>query len=126
MTHETVAQCNARYDAEREARISKEVAEYPHRLTTVLTRASDAAFGVVYALGACDNKLRVTDGNNSLYWDLAYTHSSNSQEQLEYLEDELDSKDAEAKRQDELARSAFNKLTKEEQQALGLNSRFNW
>jgi hypothetical protein len=132
MTHETIAQRNARWHAaEREARISKEVAEYPHRLTTVLTRAGAAAFSVVYAVGACDNKLRVTDGNNSLYWDLAFVHSSNSQEQLVCLEDELARRDTEAaefaaaQRQYDLVRSAFKKLSKDEQQALGLNNRFN-
>jgi hypothetical protein len=130
MARETVAQRNARYDAETEARLSKEVAEYPQRLMTVLTRAGDADFD----LDVRDNKFRVTGNtdeydDNSLHWDLAYAHSPNSQEQLERLEDELDrnaAEAAEAKRQDELARSAFNKLTKEEQQVLGLNSRFNW
>jgi hypothetical protein len=125
MARETAAQRNARFDAELEARISKEVAEYPQRLMTVLTRSVADAF----ELDVRDNKFRVTDRNNSLYWDLAYAHSSNSQEQLERLEDELarrGTEAAEAKRQDELARSAFNKLSKEEQQALGLNSRFNW
>jgi hypothetical protein len=125
MARETVAQRNARFEAEREERLSREVAEYPARLMAVLTRSGDAHFD----LDVRDNKFRVTDRNNSCHWDLAYAHSSNSQEQLERLEDELarrDTEAAEAKRQDELARSAFNKLSKEEQQALGLNSRFNW
>ena len=125
MTRETVAQRNARFNAEIEARLSREVAEYPQQLMAVLARSSDAYFD----LDVRDNKFRVTDRNNSDYWDLAYAHSSNSQDRLDALVWTLDQRDAEAaeaKRKDELARSAFNKLTKEEQEALGLNSRFNW
>jgi len=125
MARETVAQRNARFEAEQEERLSKEVAEYPQRLMTVLTRSVADAFELTVA----DNKFRVDDRNNSVRWHLAYAHSVMSQERLEDLEHTLDRKDAEAaeaKRKDELARSAFNKLTKEEQQALGLSSRFNW
>ena len=125
MTRETAAQRNTRFDAELEARLSKEVAEYPQRLMTVLTRSVADAFD----LAVSDNKFRVEDRNNSVWWNLAYAHSSMSQERMEDLEYTLDRKDAEsaeAKRKDELARSAFNKLSKEEQQALGLSSRFNW
>jgi hypothetical protein len=125
MARETAAQRNARFDAELEARLSKEVVEYPARLMAVLTRSVADAF----ELDVRDNKFRVTDRNNSVWWTLAYAHSSESQERLEDLEYTLDrraAEAAEAKRKDELARSAFNKLSKEEQQALGLNSRFNW
>jgi len=125
MTRETVAQRNARFEAEHEERLSREVAEYPQRLMTVLSRVADAYFD----LDVRDNKFRVDDRNTSVWWNLAYAHSSMSQERLEDLEYTLDRKDAEAaeaKRKDELARSAFNKLSKEEQAALGLSSRFNW
>ena len=125
MARETVAQRNARFEVELEARLSREVAEYPQRMMAVLARAADAYFDLTVR----DNKFRVDDRNNSDFWDLAYAHSSNSQERLEDLEYTLDRKDAEAaeaKRKDELARNAFNKLSKEEQQALGLSSRFNW
>ena len=125
MARETAAQRDARFDSERNARLSREVAEYPQRLMTVLARATDAYF----ELSVSDNKFRVDDQVNIEYWIMAYAHSSNSQERLERLEYTLDRKDAEAaeaKRKDELARTAFNKLTKEEQQALGLSSRFNW
>jgi hypothetical protein len=125
MARETAAQRNERFDVEREARLSREVAEYPARLMAVLARSADAYFDLTVR----DNKFRVDDRNNSDYWDLAYAHSSNSQDRLDSLVWTLDQRDAElaeAKRKDDLARSAFNKLTKEEQQALGLNSRFNW
>lgn len=125
MARETAAQRDARFDAELEARLSKEVAEYPERLMAVLTRAVADAF----ELTVSDNKFRVDDRNNSVWWNLAYAHSPMSQERLEDLEYTLDRKDAEAaeaKRKDEFAREAFNKLTKEEQQALGLSRRWNW
>jgi hypothetical protein len=106
-------------------RIALHNLEYPERLMAVLARSTDAYFD----LDVRDNKFRVTDRNNSDYWDLAYAHSSNSQERLEDLVWTLDQRDAaaaEAKRKDDLARAAFNKLSREEQEALGLNSRFNW
>jgi len=125
MARETAAQRAVRFEAEHEERLSKEVAEYPQRLMTLLTRSVADAFDLTVS----DNKFRVEDRNNSVWWNLAYAHSSESQERLEDLEYTLDRKDteaAEAKRKDELARTAFNKLSKEEQQALGLSSRFNW
>jgi len=125
MARETVAQRNARFDTERDTRLAQEVAEYPQRLMAVLARATDAYF----ALSVSDNKFRVDDETNIEYWILAYAHSSDSQERVEDLEytlDRKDAEDAEAKRKVDLARTAFNKLTKEEQEVLGLNSQFNW
>jgi hypothetical protein len=123
MARETAKQRDARFDAEREARLSREVAEYPQRLMTVLTRSTDAYFDLTVR----DNKFRVDDRNNSDYWDLAYDHSSNSQERVEDLEWTLDRRDrevAEEQRLREVKAEAQRKvnelLTPEERKSLSL------
>jgi hypothetical protein len=123
MARETAKQRDARFDAEREARLSREVAEYPQRLMTVLTRSTDAYFDLTVR----DNKFRVDDRNNSDYWDLAYDHSSNSQERVEDLEWTLDRRDrevAEEQRLREVKAEALRKvnelLTPEERKSLSL------
>ena len=123
MARETVAQRNARFDTEREARLSREVAEYPQRLMNVLARAADAYF----ELTVRDNKFRVDDRNNSDFWDLAYAQSPNSQEQLESLEYTLDRRErevAEEQRLREVKAEALRKvnemLTAEERELLNL------
>ena len=125
MARETVAQRNARFDVEREARLSKEVAEYPMRLMTALARATNAHF----ELSVSDNKFQVQtrDGRQRTTYSLAYAHSPNSQEQLESLEWDLDTyeqEQAEQKRLAEVKASALRKvnsvLTAEEKELLNL------
>ena len=125
MARETVAQRNARFDAEREARLTKEVAEYPARLMAVLARATNAYF----ELTVSDNKFQLKN-NNDRYdsaVSLAYAHSPNSQEQLESLEWDLDTYEkrlAEANRLREVKKEALRKvnelLTAEERELLNL------
>lgn len=123
MARETAAQRDARFDSERNARLSREVAEYPQRLMTVLARATDAYF----ELSVSDNKFRVDDQVNTEYWIMAYAPSSNSQEFLEDLEMRLDRRDAalaEDKRLAEVKKEALRKvselLTAEERKLLNL------
>lgn len=125
MARETVAQRNARYAQERETYLANQVAEYPARLMTVLTRATNAYF----ELSVNDNKFLVRDRNKyePQVHTLAYAHSPNSQEQLEELEYELDRHEAElaeARRVREVKENALRKvnemLTAEERELLGL------
>jgi hypothetical protein len=124
MTKETKAQRDARFDAEREARLVKEVAEYPQRLMAVLARAAKAYF----ELTVSDNKFQLTNRNDRYdYTSLAYSHSSESQEQLESLEYDLDrheEKMAEQKRLAEVKAQALRKVnelfTAEERELLNL------
>jgi len=128
MAKETKAQRDARFDAERETRLAKQVAEYPQRLMAVLARATNAYF----ELTVHDNKFQVAyrDGNgyNETYsLKMAYAHSPNSQEQLEELEWKLDRHEqelAEKKRLAEVKTEALRKVnelfTAEERELLNL------
>lgn len=125
MARETVAQRNARFDAERDARLSREVAEYPQRLMNVLDRATNAYF----ELAVSDNKFLVKTRNEykEKVYALAYAHSPNSQEQLDDLEWAVESYEqelAEQKRLREVKAEALRKvnelLTAEERELLNL------
>jgi hypothetical protein len=124
MARETVAQRNARYAQEREAYLANQVAEYPQRLMLALARATKAYF----ELTVSDNKFQLRNNNDRYdYVSLAYAHSTDSQEQLESLEYDLDSYEkrlAEAQRLREVKAEALRKvnelLTAEEREQLGL------
>lgn len=125
MARETVAQRNARFDAEREARLAQEVAEYPARLMATLARATNAYF----ELTVSDNKFQLNNRNDRYEFavSLAYAHSPDSQEQLESLEWDLDRYEkavAEEKRLSEVKKEALRKvnelLTAEERDLLNL------
>jgi hypothetical protein len=125
MARETVAQREARFYTEREARLSREVAEYPQRLMNVLARATNAHF----ELRVNDNKFVVTarDAHDEVQLNLAYAHSPNSQEQLEELEWTLDTYErrvAEQRRLYEVKQEALRKVnelfTAEEKELLNL------
>lgn len=124
MARETVAQRNARYAQEREAKLAQEVAEYPARLMAALARATNAYF----ELTVSDNKFQLNSRNDRYeYVNLAYAHSPDSQEQLESLEYDLDRYErelAEARRRVEVKKEALRKvnelLTAEEREMLNL------
>lgn len=108
-----------------EARLAREVAEYPARLMAALTRSTNAYFD----LSVSDNKFLVRDRNkyDPQVHTLAYAHSPNSQQQLEELEYVLDRHEAElaeAKRVREVKAEALRKvnelLSDEERELLGL------
>ena len=124
MARETVAQRNARYAQERETYLANQVAEYPQRLMLALARATKAYF----ELTVSDNKFQLRNNNDRYeYVSLAYAHSTDSQEQLESLEYDLDSYEqrlAEAQRLREVKAEALRKVnelfTDEERQLLNL------
>ena len=108
-----------------EARLAREVAEYPARLMAALTRSTNAYF----ELSVNDNKFLVRDRNKyePQVHTLAYAHSTDSQYQLEELEYELDRHErelAEARRVREVKENALRKvnemLSAEERELLGL------
>ena len=124
MARETKAQRDARYAQERETYLANQVAEYPQRLMLALARATKAYF----ELTVSDNKFQLRNNNDRYdYVSLAYAHSTDSQEQLESLEYDLDSyekKLAEAQRLREVKAEALRKvnelLTAEERELLNL------
>lgn len=125
MARETVAQRHERLHAEREARLVKEVAEYPERLMNALTRATNAYF----ELTVRDNKFQLNNRNGRYdsIVSLAYAHSPNSQEQLESLEYDLNRHErlvAEENRLREVKAEALRKvnelLNEEERELLNL------
>ena len=125
MARETVAQRNARFDAERDARLAKEVAEYPARLMTALTRASNAYFEITVYENQF--KVRGRDTYEPQFHTLEYSHTPDSEYELEELEYYLNRHErevAEQKRLAEVKAEALRKinehLSKEEREALGL------
>lgn len=125
MARETVAQRNERHRVELEKRLAIEVSEYPERLMNALSRASSAYF----ELKVSNNTFVVShnDGYSRFHVVLGYAHSTNSQEQLESLEWELNDyerKLAEEKRLAEVKKEAMRKaqemFTDEERELLGL------
>ena len=108
-----------------EARLTREVAEYPARLMAALARSTNAYFD----LSVVDNKFLVRDRNKyePQVHTLAYAHSPDSQYQLEELEFALDKHEyelAEARRVREVKENALRKvnemLSAEERELLGL------
>ena len=119
MARETVAQRNARFDAERDARLAETKASYPARLMDMLERATKLR----YELTAEDAKFVVRDMNSNAKWVMAMTYDNFSEAALEALtydveDTELRRLAAEAKAQAKAA--ALAKLSKEERELLGL------
>jgi hypothetical protein len=126
MARLTKAEKLALEHAEREEREATAAAHYFPRLMAALATATNYPNNF---------ELKVKDGMFLLYnrnteetyalspsWNREVWELDNLETELEHAEQAR----IEAKRIDDLARAAFNKLTKEEQQALGLNSRYNW
>ena len=124
MAKETAAQRNTRLATEREARLSREVAEYPQRLMNVLTRATNEFFN----LAVVDNKFQVfADNDARTVWNLSYSYSPDSWSELEELDwklDVLERQQAEDARLYEVKKEALRKvnemLTAEERELLNL------
>ncbi len=119
MARETVAQRNARFDAEREARLTAERSMYPTNLMNMLERAADLG----YELTVKEARFVVRERNSRTQWSMALAYDTDSQEMLDSLtwaveEEELRRLAAEAKAQARAA--ALAKLSKEERELLGL------
>ena len=128
MARETAAQRNARFDAEREARLSREVAEYPMRLMSTLARVNNQ---YDWQLTVVDAVFLVTNPHSRAYhskeYRMSYAYDAVSQESLEDLEymlTNLEEAQLEAKRQSAVKAEAQRKvrelLNDEERALLGL------
>lgn len=126
MARETVAQRNARLEAERLERMLKEQEAYPARLMAALERVSaQASFDL-----SVRNGLFVVNDRNSRYdvdFQLAYSWSTDTQSALENLEwklEDLEQEQAEARRRAAVKAEAERKvrelLSDEERELLGL------
>jgi hypothetical protein len=120
MARETVAQRNARFDAERDARLAQEVAEYPARLMLALEEATRENN---YELTVKRGEFFVRDRNTGLGLDLPPTYTFDGSVALESLEFDLQEAAkarAHARARAAVREAALSKLTAEERQELGL------
>ena len=120
MARETVAQRNARFEAERQARLAEEAALYPARLMDVLERATR----LPYELTVKEAKFVVRELNSRANWTLNPLYTPDSQADLEALlytvEEEEERRKMEQMRY-EAKQAALAKLTDTEKALLGLN-----
>lgn len=129
MARKTKAELNAEREAALAAERALEMESYPSRLMRALEEATQKNN---YELTVKDGYFTLQDRDSSDYdfpLKLSYSYTSNSFFALEDLESDLRGKEAEraeAERLRELRRAAFAKLSKEEQNALGLTDRNNW
>jgi predicted RNA-binding protein len=119
MARETVAQRNARFDAERAAHLAAESSMYPTNLMNMLERAADLG----YELTVKEAKFVVRDLHAHDQWSMALAYDTVSQEMLDSMtravdEEELRRMGEQAKAQAKAA--ALAKLSKEERELLGL------
>ena len=129
MARKTKAELNAEREAALAAERALEMESYPSRLMRALEEATQKNN---YELTVKDGYFTLQDRDSSDYdypLKLSYSWTSNSFFALEDLESDLRGKEAERaerERLSELRRAAFAKLSKKEQNALGLTDRNNW
>lgn len=127
MARETAADRKLREANEQALEQARRRAEYFPRLMATLELATKSPNN--YELTVREGKFYLLDrdtGRDDYYLSPEYDRDEWVLDSLETVMAVAEAERKEAKRLDDLARAAFNKLTKEEQQALGLNSRFNW
>ena len=125
MARKTKAELAAEAQEREATRQAHEFAAYP----TLLLNGLEAATKDGFTLTVDEQMFVVTSYNMDTVYKLPPVHTKQGYYDLLELGWELERRAeerAEAERQLNLARNAFNKLTKEEQAALGLTSRFNW
>lgn len=128
MARKTRAELEAERQAERARRLLAEAEAYPARLMAALELATTKNnYELEVRNGMFSLRDRDSTGNFTLSLTMMYTENSyNALESLEYDLEEKEADRQESERQRNLRRTAFNKLSVEEQQALGLTSEFNW
>ena len=127
MARETKAEREARMVAERQAQLLALAKAYPARLMALLERAVKEHFELTVKEGFF--RVEDRDDRRADAYLLSYSFTEHADSTLDSLEWAIQSKENERVEQARayvLRRQAFNKLTKEEQQALGLSSEFNW
>jgi len=127
MARKTKAEQQAEQAALKAARMLADAEAYPSKLMAALEEATTKNN---YELTVRNGMFSLRDRDSrDLTLSLTMTYTANSFDALENLEWDLQSKAEERAEQERvyaLRKQAFNKLSKEEQQALGLNSEFNW
>ena len=128
MARKTKAELAAEREAFEAARRLADAEAYPNKLMAALEAATTLNN---YELEVRNGmfSLRDRDSSSNLTLSLTLSYTENSFNALESLEWDLNEKAEERAEQERvyaLRKQAFNKLSKEEQQALGLNSEFNW
>jgi len=128
MARKTKAELAAEREAALAAEREEERLSYPSRLMRALEEATQKNN---YELTVKNGyfALRDRDERANYEFNFAYEYNSNTFFALEDLESDLRSKEAEraeSQRLSELRRTAFLKLSMEEQAALGLSERNNW
>ena len=128
MARKTKAELTAEREAAEAARRLADAEAYPNKLMAALEAATTLNN---YELEVRNGmfSLRDRDSSSNLTLSLTLSYTENSFNALESLEWDLNEKAEERAEQERvyaLRKQAFNKLSKEEQQALGLNSEFNW
>lgn len=128
MAKETKAERLAREAAEHQARVANETAQYLPKLMTAL---EEATWKNNYELEVFNGMFQLRDRDAeydaTLYLNPTYTETN--WDELQSLEWDLQRKAeerAESERLTQVRRQAFLKLSKEEQDALGLTDRNNW
>jgi hypothetical protein len=124
-TRETAAGRAARYAEEAEVALMRFEAEKPLRLLRVLARAQTHGLATNFYGGiAVDDvmvRIKNVDADNPIHHDFYYSKLNEVvMSNIEYEMDELDSELKEKQRLAELKKVALSKLTKEEQELLGL------
>ena len=127
MARKTKAEQQAEREAAEAARLLAMAEAYPNRLMAMLERATKENF----ELTVKDGMFRVEDrddrrANTYLVSPVFSKHSDSTLDDLEWAVASKEEERAEQARVYALRKQAFEKLTKEEQQALGLTSEFNW
>jgi ribonucleotide reductase beta subunit family protein with ferritin-like domain len=122
---ETAAEREARYAEEVQADMARFEAEKPLRLLRVLARAQAHGLATNFYAGITVDDVMVRiknlDADNPIHHDFYYSKLNNVvMSNIEYEIDELDEELKEKQRLAELKKVALSKLTKEEQQLLGL------
>jgi hypothetical protein len=127
MARKTKAEQQAEQAALKAARMLADAEAYPAKLMAALEEATTKNN---YELEVRNGMFALRDRDSrdsTLSLTLSYTENSfNALESLEWDLNQKAEERAEQERVYALRKQAFNKLTKEEQQALGLNSEFNW
>jgi len=119
MARETVAQRNARFETERQARLAEETALYPTRLLDMLERATRLS----YELTVKDAQFVVSDRNSRATWAMTPLYTPDSQANLEalmYDVEELEERRKMEQMRYEMKQAALAKLTDTEKTLLGL------
>jgi hypothetical protein len=122
---ETAAEREARYSEEVQANMARFEAEKPLRLLRVLARAQSHGLATYFYGGITVDDVMVRiknlDADNPIHHDFYYSELNEVvMSNIEYEMDALDDELKEKQRLAELKKVALAKLTKEEQQILGL------